>query len=36
MSLLAMGKNSDACSPLQAAKKKNYPDIDKFIALYCK
>jgi hypothetical protein len=36
MSLVAMGKNSDACGPLQAAKKKNYPDIDKFIALYCK
>ena len=36
MSLIAMGKNSDACGPLQAAKKKNYPDIDKFIALYCK
>ncbi|MCE2675873.1 MAG: O-antigen ligase family protein [Sediminibacterium sp.] len=36
MSLVAMGKNSDACGPLQAAKKKNYPDIDKFIAQYCK
>jgi len=36
MSLVSMGKNSDACGPLQAAKKKNYPDIDKFIALYCK
>jgi O-antigen ligase len=36
MSLVAMGKNSDACGPLQAAKKKNYPDIDKFIDLYCK
>jgi O-antigen ligase len=36
MSLVAMGKNSDACGPLQAAKNKNYPDIDKFIALYCK
>jgi tetratricopeptide (TPR) repeat protein len=36
MSLVAMGKNSDACGPLQAAKKKNYPEIDKFIALYCK
>jgi tetratricopeptide (TPR) repeat protein len=36
MSLVAMGKNADACGPLQAAKKKNYPDIDKFIALYCK
>jgi O-antigen ligase len=36
MSLVAMGKNSDACGPLQAAKKKNYPDIDKFITLYCK
>ena len=36
MSLVAMGKNSDACGPLQAAKKKNYPDIDKYIALYCK
>jgi tetratricopeptide (TPR) repeat protein len=36
MSLVAMGKNNDACGPLQAAKKKNYPDIDKFIALYCK
>jgi len=36
MSLVSMGKNSDACGPLQAAKKKNYPDIDKFIAQYCK
>ncbi|MEY4097406.1 MAG: hypothetical protein RL170_250 [Bacteroidota bacterium] len=36
MSLVAMGKNAEACGPLQAAKKKNYPDIDKFIALYCK
>ncbi len=36
MSLVAMGKNNDACGPLQAAKKKNYPDIDKYIALYCK
>jgi O-antigen ligase len=36
MSLVAMGKNADACGPLQAAKKKNYPDIDKFIAQYCK
>jgi O-antigen ligase len=36
MSLVAMGKNADACGPLQTAKKKNYPDIDKFIALYCK
>jgi O-antigen ligase/tetratricopeptide (TPR) repeat protein len=36
MSLVSMGKNSDACGPLQAAKKKNYPDIDKYIALYCK
>jgi tetratricopeptide (TPR) repeat protein len=36
MSLVAMGKNSDACGPLQVAKKKNYPDIDKFIALYCR
>ena len=36
MSLVSMGKNAEACGPLQAAKKKNYPDIDKFIALYCK
>ncbi len=36
MSLVAMGKNNEACGPLQAAKKKNYPDIDKYIALYCK
>jgi O-antigen ligase len=36
MSLVALGKNAEACGPLQAAKKKNYPDIDKFIALYCK
>ena len=36
MSLVSMGKNSDACGPLQMAKNKNYPDIDKFIALYCK
>jgi len=36
MSLVSMGKNSDACGPLQAAKKKNYPDIDKYIAQYCK
>jgi tetratricopeptide (TPR) repeat protein len=36
MSLVSMGKNSDACGPLQAAKKKNYPDIDKYITLYCK
>lgn len=36
MSLVAMGKNADACAPLQAAKKKNYPDIDNFIASYCK
>jgi tetratricopeptide (TPR) repeat protein len=36
MSLVAIGKNAEACGPLQAAKKKNYPDIDKFIALYCK
>ena len=36
MSLVSMGKNADACGPLQAAKKKNYPDIDKFITLYCK
>jgi O-antigen ligase len=36
MSLVAMGKNNEACGPLQAAKKKNYPYIDKFIALYCK
>jgi O-antigen ligase/tetratricopeptide (TPR) repeat protein len=35
MSLVSMGKNSDACGPLQAAKKKNYPDIDKYIAQYC-
>ncbi len=36
MSLVSMGKNAEACGPLQAAKKKNYPDIDKYIALYCK
>jgi tetratricopeptide (TPR) repeat protein len=36
MSLVSMGKNSDACAVLQAAKKKNYPEIDKFIAQYCK
>ena len=36
MSLIAMGKNADACVALQAAKKKNYPEIDKFIAQYCK
>ena len=36
MALVAMGKNSIACAPLQAAKKKNYPDIDKYIAMYCK
>jgi tetratricopeptide (TPR) repeat protein len=36
MSLVSMGKNTDACAALQAAKKKNYPDIDKFIAQYCK
>jgi tetratricopeptide (TPR) repeat protein len=36
MSLVSMGKNAEACGPLQAAKKKNYPDIDNFIALYCK
>ncbi|MCX6212750.1 MAG: O-antigen ligase family protein [Bacteroidetes bacterium] len=36
MSLVALGKNTDACGSLQAAKKKNYPDIDKYIALYCK
>ena len=36
MSLIALGKNADACVALQAAKKKNYPEIDKFIAQYCK
>ena len=36
MSLVALGKNSEACAPLEAAKKKNYPDINKYIALYCK
>jgi len=36
LSLVALGKNTDACRFLQAAKKKNYPDIDKNIALYCK
>jgi O-antigen ligase len=36
MSLIALGKNADACLALQAAKKKNYPEIDKFIAQYCK
>ena len=36
MALVALGKNDLACNSLQAAKKKNYPDIDKYIALYCK
>jgi O-antigen ligase len=36
MSLVSMGKNADACAALQAAKKKKYPDIDNYIALYCK
>jgi len=36
MSLVALGKNNEACSPLQAAKKKNYPEVDKYIAIYCK
>jgi len=35
-SLVAMGKNNVACGFFQAAKKKNYPDIDNFINLYCK
>ncbi len=36
MSLVSLGKNDLACTELQAAKKKNYPDIDKYIATYCK
>ena len=36
MSLVALGKNDIACSSLQAAKKKNFPNIDKYIAMYCK
>jgi tetratricopeptide (TPR) repeat protein len=36
MAYIAMGKNDLACTALQAAKKKNYKDIDKYIAQYCK
>jgi tetratricopeptide (TPR) repeat protein len=36
MAYIAMGKNNLACASLQAAKKKNYKDIDKYIAQYCK
>jgi len=36
MALVSLGKNDLACTELKAAKKKNYPDIDKYIATYCK
>lgn len=36
MALVALGKNDIACSSLQAAKKKNFPNIDKYIVTYCK
>ncbi len=36
MSLVALGRNNEVCEPLEAAKKKNYPEINKYIAMYCK
>ena len=36
MSYIASGNNAAGCSALQAAKRKNYPDVDAQIAQYCK
>lgn len=36
MSLIALGKKVQACGTLQAAKAKNYPGVDSFIAQNCK
>ena len=36
MAFVALGNNNMACASLQGAKKKNYYDIDKYIAIYCK
>jgi O-antigen ligase/tetratricopeptide (TPR) repeat protein len=36
MSLISMGKKDQACGALQAAKSKNYPGVDVFIAQNCK
>ncbi len=36
MSLITMGKKAEACGALQAAKAKNYPGVDPFIAQNCK
>lgn len=36
MSLIALGKKDHACGALQAAKAKNYPGVDSFIAQNCK
>ena len=35
MSLISMGKKPQACSTLKAAKAKNYPGVDPFIAQNC-
>lgn len=36
MSLIALGKKDQVCGALQAAKAKNYPGVDSFIAQNCK
>ena len=36
MSLISLGRKDQACSTLQVAKQKHYPNVDQFIAANCK
>jgi len=36
MCLISLGQKDKACNALQAAKAKNYPNVDTYIASNCK